>query len=171
MLTLNGQFPGYIRQQKHKIWRTYGFRPVSDQTILVIGAGQIGGFVADNCKALGMTVLGVRGSGRAHPNVDEMHTPDALLELLPRADIISVHVRANEETRKMFNESTFALMKRGVMFLNTARGMVVDEQALIAALNSGQVSSAYLDVFETEPLPTDSPFWEMDNVLLTPHAI
>ena len=170
MLTLNGQFPGYIRQQKQKIWRTYGFRPVSDQTILVIGAGQIGGFVADNCKALGMTVLGVRGSGRAHPNVDEMHTPDALLELLPRADIISVHVRANEETRKMFNESTFALMKRGVMFLNTARGMVVDEQALIAALNSGQVSSAYLDVFETEPLPTDSPFWEMDSVLLTPHA-
>ena len=170
MLCLNGQFLSYKKQQEQKTWRVRGFYPVSDQTILIVGAGMIGCYLADNCKALGMTVLGVRGSGRPHPSVDEMHTPEALNELLPRADIVSVHVRASEETRAMFNEQTLGLMKPGVLFMNTARGMVVDEPALIAALKSGQVSSAYLDVFETEPLPTDSPLWDMDNVLLTPHV-
>ena len=170
MLSLNCKLPTYAAQQREKIWRMVGFYPISDQTVLVVGAGAIGGYVADYCKALGMTVLGVRDSGRAHPSVDEMYTPDALRSLLPRADVVSLHVRANEDTRKMFNDELFGLMKTGALFINTARGMVVDEAALIRALERGQISNAYLDVFETEPLPSDNPLWTTDNVLITPHA-
>ena len=170
ILTLNSGFLTYLKQQQARTWKTSGFYPVSDKTLLIVGAGAIGGYVADNCKALGMTVLGVRDSGRPHPSVDEMHTPDQLDALLPRADIVSLHIRANDETQGLIDARRFGLMKHGVIFVNTARGAVVDEQALIRALTSGQVASAYLDVFEKEPLPQDSPLWGMDNVLLTPHA-
>jgi len=170
MLAMNSSLFEYKAQQQRKHWEMRGFFPVCDQTVLIVGAGTIGGQFADNCKALGMTVLGVRGSGAPHPSVDEMHTPDKLNELLPRADVVSLHVRATETTRAMFNADTFALMKPGALFLNTARGLIVDEAALVEALRSGHIGGAYLDVFEQEPLPSDSPLWSLDNVLLTPHA-
>lgn len=170
MLMLNGQFLSYLSQQKRAQWQPQSFIPICEQTLLVVGAGAIGGLVADNAKALGMRVLGVRGSGAARPSVDEMHTPDALDSLLPEADFVSLHVRLSDQTRHLMNKKTFARMKPGAKFINTARGGLVDENALLDALDSGRVSAAYLDVFETEPLPQASPLWGKENIFITPHA-
>ena len=170
ILALNAQLFTYHRQQMHKVWDMQGFLPVSDKTILIVGAGSIGALVAEKMKALGMHVIGIRGSGQPLPGFDEMHTPDALHALLPRVDVISVHARATAETQGLFDEQEFDLMKPGVIFANTARGSLVNEPALIHALTDGRVAAAYLDVFEVEPLPADSPLWELDNVLLTPHS-
>ncbi len=170
MLMLNGQFLSYVSQQKRAQWQPRSFTPICEQTLLVVGAGAIGGIVADNAKALGMRILGVRGSGAARPSVDEMHTPDALNRLLPEADFVSLHLRLSDQTRHLMNKDTFALMKRGAKFINTARGALVDERALIDALDSAQVGAAYLDVFETEPLPKSSPLWGKGTVFITPHA-
>ena len=170
MLMLNGQFLSYMSQQKRTQWQPRSFTPICEQTLLVVGAGAIGGIVADNAKALGMRVLGLRNSGAARSSVDEMHTPDALNRLLPEADFVSLHVRLSDQTRHLMNRETFALMKPGAKLINTARGGLVDENALLDALDSARVGAAYLDVFETEPLPTSSPLWGKGSVFITPHA-
>ncbi|MDJ0608897.1 MAG: D-2-hydroxyacid dehydrogenase [Kiloniellales bacterium] len=170
MLMLNGNLLSYRDQQRAVTWRPIPFRPLSDQTLLVVGVGAIGGYLADNAKALGMRVLGTRRSGAPHPSVEEMHPPEALPDLLGRADVVSLHLRLTEETRHTIDRAALAAMKPGAMLINTARGPVVDEPALIAALESGHLGAAYLDVFETEPLPPDSPLWSFDRVFVTPHA-
>ena len=126
--------------------------------------------MARNAKALGMRVLATRGTPAPHPAADEMHGPDALHALLPRADFVSLHVRLNPATRGMLSREGLAAMKPGAYLVNTSCGPVVDEAALVDALHSGHLAGAYLDVFETEPLPAESPLWTMPNVLITPHA-
>lgn len=170
MLMLNSNLHRYLHQQRVREWRQHGFQPMCDKTLLIVGVGAIGGYIADNAKALGMRVLGVRGSDKPHPSVDEMHPPSELKGLLGQADVVSVHVRANDETHHMMNAQTLAAMKPGSMFINTSRGSVVDEAALHDAVISGHIGSAYLDVFETEPLPSGSPLWDLPNVLITPHT-
>lgn len=170
MLMINGNFPLYAVRQREKSWRSTAFEPIAGKTLLIAGVGAIGGCVADNAKALGMRVIGTRRSGASHPSVDEVHDPGALASLLPQADFISLHVRLSNETRHMIDAGAIDLMKPDTVFINTARGGVVDEVALTDALRHGRLKAAYLDVFETEPLPEDSPLWSMDNVVLTPHA-
>ncbi len=170
MLMLNGNLLSYRDQQRAGTWRPIPFRSLSEQTLLVVGVGAIGGYLADNAKALGMRVLGTRRSGRPHPSVDEMHPPEALHDLLGQADVVSLHLRLTGETRHTIDRAALAVMKPGALLINTARGPVVDESALIAALESGHLGGAYLDVFETEPLPADSPLWSLDQVFITPHA-
>ena len=104
------------------------------------------------------------------PGVDELFGPGDLYAALGRADYVSLHVRANDETRHLIGAEALAAMKHGAVLINTARGLVVDESALVEALARGHLGGAYLDVFETEPLPGSSPLWDMENVLLTPHA-
>ena len=170
MLALGCGFPRYAEQQRARQWRPVAFTPLRDRTLLVVGFGRIGECVARNAKALGMRVLAVRGTPAPHPAADEMHGPAALHALLPRADFVSLHVRLNPATRGMLSREALAAMKPGAYLVNTSRGPVVDEAALIDALHSGRLSGAYLDVFETEPLPPESPLWSMPNVLLTPHS-
>lgn len=169
LLMLNGNFLTYVKQQKEKVWRQHGFQPLSDQTLLIVGVGAVGGCVADNAKALGMRVLGTRRSKTPHASVDEMHAPEALPDLLGRADVISLHVRLNEETTHLIDRQAIANMKADSILINTARGPVVEESALIDGLRSGHLRAAYLDVFDTEPLPADSPLWHIDNLFITPH--
>ncbi len=170
MLMINGNLHRYASQQRDRIWRNIPFHPIAGKTLLVVGVGSIGAYVADNAKALGMTVLGTRRSDAEHPSIDEMHSPAALESLLPRADFVSLHVRLTDETRHMIDAEALSLMKPDATLINTARGGVVDESALIDALKHNRLKSAYLDVFDTEPLPADSPLWELDNAILTPHA-
>ncbi len=170
MLMINGNFPRYAAQQRETKWQSIAFEPIEGKTLLIAGVGAIGGHVADNAKALGMCVIGTRRSGASHPSVDEIHEPAALASLLPRADFISLHVRLSDETRHMIDAEAIGLMKSDAVLINTARGGVVDEIALVDALRQGRLKAAYLDVFETEPLPEDSPLWHLDNVVLTPHA-
>ena len=170
MLALGCGFLNYVDQQRARRWNPVAFTPLRDRTLLVVGFGKIGECVARNAKALGMRVLAVRGTPAPHPAADEMHGPDALPALLPRADFVSLHVRLNPATRGMLSRERLAAMKAGAYLVNTSRGPVVDEAALIDALRSGHLAGAYLDVFETEPLPAESPLWSMPNVLITPHS-
>lgn len=170
ILSLNRGLHRYRDHQRARVWRPHLFRDLRGQTLLLVGVGAIGGHVAPLARALGLRVLGVRRNAAPHPDVDEMHTPDALPGLLARADIVSVHLRATPDTAGFFDAARFAAMKPGAMFVNTSRGSVVDEGALRDALARGAVGSAYLDVFAQEPIAHESPWWGMDNVLVTPHA-
>ena len=170
MLALGCGFPGYAKQQRARRWMPVSFTPLHGRTLLVVGFGRIGECVARNAKALGMRVLAVRGRPAPHPAADEMHGPDALEGLLPDADFVSIHVRLNDTTRGLFSRRALAAMRPGAFLVNTSRGAVVDEPALVDALRSRHLGGAYLDVFETEPLPVESPLWAMPNVLITPHA-
>lgn len=170
MLALGCGFLNYVDQQRARQWKPMPFTPLRGRTLLVVGFGKIGECVAINARALGMRVLAVRGTPAPHPAADEMHGPEALRALLPRADFVSLHVRLNPATRGMLSRDELAAMKPGAYLVNTSRGPVVDEAALIEALRSGRLGGAYLDVFETEPLPAESPLWTMPNVLITPHS-
>lgn len=170
ILALNGRFLAYIEQQNRREWSPLPFRPLAGQVLLVIGLGEIGGHVAARAKAFGMHVIGIRRSQIFHPAVDELYPPVALMDVLPRADVVSVHLRSDESTRRLMNAGTFAAMKPNAIFINTSRGSVVDESALIQALLVERLAAAYLDVFEEEPLAATSALWGMKNVLITPHA-
>ena len=170
MIALGCGFLGYHAQQRARQWKPVPFTPLRDRTLLVVGFGAIGQCVAQNAKALGMRVVAIRGTPTPHPAADEMHGPDALHALLPAADFVSLHVRLNADTRGLLSHEGLAAMKRGAYLVNTSRGPVVDEKALVDALHSGHLAGAYLDVFDTEPLPAESPLWAMPNVLITPHA-
>ena len=170
ILALNGGFLHYVERRREGRWQPRPFVPLSEQTLLVVGPGSIGGLVAAHGKALGMHVISVRKTPVPHPAVDEVFGSEALHDVLGRADYVTLHVRANEETRHLMDSGALAAMKRGAVLINTTRGFVVDEAALVHALESGQIGGAYLDVFETEPLPESSPLWKFENVLITPHA-
>lgn len=170
MITLNGQLLTYRDHQRAGIWEPLSFKPLEGQTLLVVGTGAIGIWFAQYAKTLGMTVIGVNRSGAPVEPCDETIAFAGLDDALPKADIVSVHLRQTPETERLFDQRRFSLMKPNVLFMNTARGRIVDEAALCDALTKGAIRGAYLDVFETEPLDSKSALWGMDNVLMSPHA-
>lgn len=170
MITLNGNLLTYRDHQRAGIWNPLSYLPLQDQTVLVVGMGAIGTWFARYAKTLGMTVIGVNRSGDPVEPCDRMVALSDLDAVLPDADIVSLHLRQTPETEKLFDAERLVLMKPSALLLNTARGRIVDEAALCACLESGGIRGAYLDVFATEPLPKDSPLWQMDQVLMSPHA-
>ena len=138
----------------------------SAATIGVVGLGRIGSRVADQARALGFEVLGCDPHAPPRPGV-RLATFE---ELLRGSDLITLHAPLNEETSHLIRADTIALMRPGALLVNTCRGGLVDEAAVIEAVRSGQLAGVALDVFETEPLPADSPLRSLPNVLLTPHA-
>ena len=139
---------------------------LNDKTLGVVGAGHIGREVIRIAQAMGMKILATAHHPR--PDEDGIHFV-ALEELLEQSDFISLHCPLNEETRHMIGAQQLAKMKQSAFLINTARGALIDEQALIAALRSGQIAGAGLDVQETEPPAEDNPLYAMENVVLTPH--
>ena len=145
-------------------------RDLQGQTAVVLGVGKIGSEFARLARALGLKVIGVRrGPRRADDPVDELHTPAALPGLLARCDWLVVTCPLTPETRGLVGVELIAKLPHGARIINVARGEIIDEPALIAALQSGRLAGACLDVFETEPLPPSSPLWDMPNVIVTPH--
>ena len=165
------ELPRLQRQQRAHEWptRIVG-RPIQGSTVLVAGLGGIGQQVAKRCKALGMKVLGVKRSVGEVPGVDEVHSLDDLAEVVGRADHIVFTLPGTPQTEKLADAALLARAKPGVTVVNVGRGTVIDQDALIDALRSGQVGFAALDVFEREPLEDDSPLWDLDNVLVSPHS-
>lgn len=170
MITLNGQLLTYRDHQRAGIWNPLTFKPLQGQTVLVVGMGAIGTWFARYAKTLGMTVIGVNRSGAPVEPCDRTIAIADLDTVLSDADVVSVHLRQTPETEGLFDQRRLGLMKPTALFLNTARGGIIDEAALCHALEFGDIRGAYLDVFATEPLDPDSPLWRMDTVLMSPHA-
>jgi phosphoglycerate dehydrogenase-like enzyme len=174
LLMLARGFPRWLDAQRRRAWEPMRGAAVPcdlrGQTVAIVGLGTIGATVARLCQALGMRVIGLRRSPlRAGDPVDEMHSLPALPAVLPRCDWIVLACPHTDETHHLLNARTLALLPKGARVINVARGGCVDEPALIAALGSGHLGGAYLDVFEKEPLPADSPLWDMPNVIVSPH--
>ena len=157
--------------QRAKQWPgRWAMKQVSEQTVLIVGLGGIGSETARLLKGLGATVLGVKRTAEPVEHVDEVHTAAALPELIARADAMVITLPGTDATTGLIDRDLLAAAKPGIIVVNVGRGTVVDEPALVDALRSGTVSSAYLDVFATEPLPDESPLWEMPNVIVSPHT-
>jgi phosphoglycerate dehydrogenase-like enzyme len=141
------------------------------KTAIVVGTGRIGGRIARLCKALGMRVIGVRRDPtQGVDGADEVHGFRDLPRLAPRADFLVLACPLTDETRNLVDAAVLAAMKPTARVVNVARGRVVDEPALVAALREGRIGGAALDVTADEPLPQDSPLWDMPQVLITPHT-
>jgi phosphoglycerate dehydrogenase-like enzyme len=173
LLMLARSFPHWLAHQRRHEWKPLdppNFpRDLRGQTLLVVGLGAIGIEIARLARLLGLHVIGVRRSQTAVAHVDEMHTPDELAELLPRCDWLALACPLTNETRGLFDGALLGCLPHGARLINISRGEVLDEAALIAALESGRLGGAYLDVFQQEPLPAGSPLWNLPNVIVTPH--
>ncbi|MCW5559760.1 MAG: D-2-hydroxyacid dehydrogenase, partial [Verrucomicrobiae bacterium] len=165
-------------QAENQARRTWGrgnseLTPVAldGRTMLVVGIGGIGSEIAKRAKAFGMTVWATRRSEAPKPEyVDRVELSPALLSLLPQADVVAIAAPLTPETQGLFNQQAFAAMKPGAYLVNIARGPIVVTEELVAALRSGKLAGACLDVIDPEPLPANSPLWEMRNVVITPHV-
>jgi phosphoglycerate dehydrogenase-like enzyme len=151
-------------------WTRTPFREIAGSRWLIIGFGAIGQGVAERARAFGAAITGVRRSGDAHPAAERMGRFDDIPALLPEADVVVLCCPLSAETRHMANAAFFAAMKPRSILANVGRGELVDEPALLAALDKGVPEHAVLDVFAQEPLPADSPFWDHPRVALTPHS-
>ncbi len=175
--TVMGYILAFARRQpwmdaamKRGEWQKIPGRSLSECTLGVVGVGNIGKAVTRRARAFGMTVLGNDIVEIDHVFVAETGIRMvALDELLAQADFISINADLNPTSYHLINAGTLAQAKAGAVLINTARGPIVDEPALIDALRSGHLGGAALDVFEVEPLPADSPLLAMDNVMLAPH--
>ncbi len=174
LLMLARGFPGYIQGQHKHEWRPLrGAALPADlrgQTVLLIGVGAIGKVFAGYAHAFGLKVIGVRRSPKsADDPVDEMHHPSKLAELLPRADWVVIACPLTRETRNLIDAAAFKRMRKGARLINIGRGEVMDEAAFIEAIRSGQLAGAAIDAHAQEPLPADSPLWDLPNVIVSPH--
>lgn len=174
LIMLARNFPRWLKAQREHRWDPMRAadepRDLRGQTAIIVGLGSIGREIARLAQALGLNVIGVRRSPLAPGDpVNEMHTPDQLPHLLPRADWLILACPLTEETRGLVNATVLARLPRSARLINVGRGEVVDEPALIEALRSEKLAGAYLDVFAQEPLPPDSPLWDLPNVIVTPH--
>lgn len=171
MLSFTRGFHHYSKAQQKNEWSKVSPEgEIHEKTIAVLGVGQIGQETAKIAKAFNMKVLGVRHSGKNADNVDEMYTPDQLKEVLPQSDFVVVTLPLTEETYHLIGKEQLKVMKDTAFIINIGRGKVIDETALIKALENREIAGAGLDVFEQEPLDSASPLWGMDNVILTPHT-
>jgi D-2-hydroxyacid dehydrogenase (NADP+) len=140
------------------------------QTLCVLGLGDIGGTLARKAKALGMRVLGVRRSEERFPGLDGQYTPDQLSQALPQADHVALCLPLTKETRHIIAERELRAMKPSAYIYNVGRGPSIEPTALLQALSEGWIAGAGLDVTDPEPLPEDSPLWDLPNVLLGQHS-
>ncbi len=163
---------GLERDQHAHEWPSIRVHPrhLDEMTVLVLGLGGIGKAVASRLKAFGTEVWGTSRSGRAVGNVDRVVPLSKLHDALAKVDAVVITLPGTDETRHMFDREAFAAMKKGTILANVGRGSVIDEEALLEALDGGTIDFAALDVVEREPLPEESPLWNHDKVLLSPHS-
>ena len=167
---------GRDRQQRH-VWRgmigdlVQREDELGGKTLLIVGLGKIGSRLAKLAKAFDMQVLATKRNPAISAGfADAVYRPEELTALLPQADFVALTCPLIPATDKLIDDSAFACMKESAYLINVARGGCVDEPALLAALRSGAIAGAGIDHFWEEPLPQDSPFWDLDNVLITPHT-
>ncbi|HZS83546.1 MAG TPA: D-2-hydroxyacid dehydrogenase [Stellaceae bacterium] len=163
--------------QKQRVWRgmigdlTRREDELGGKTLLIVGLGRIGGRLAQLAAAFDLRVVGIRRNPAAGANgAHSVHGFGELATLLPQADFVALACPLTKETQALIDGTALSRMKQSAILVNVARGRVVDEEALIAALKAGRLAGAALDVTVEEPLPAASPLWDMPNVLITPHT-
>ena len=170
ILALAKHVPRALDQQRRREWRPFASRRLEGQTVGILGLGAIGLGVARRCRALGMRVIGTRHRPAPHPDVDAVHGADETMRVLAESDVVVVVLPLTPETRGLLDARAIAGMKPRARLVNVARGGIVDEPAVARALADGRLAGAAFDVFEEEPLPSESPLWDAPNLLVTPHV-
>lgn len=172
ILQLIKRLDQYQRNQAQHIWRNEGaVSSIEGSTTLVVGFGDIGSSFAQRMHALGSTVIGIRRNVTGKPDyVSALYQMDALDRLLPLADFVSLSLPNSPQTQKVIGAKQFAEMKDSAILVNVGRGSAVDTDALVAALNGGQIGGAVIDVVDQEPLPAEHPLWDAPHLVLTPHV-
>ncbi len=170
MLAANRDLGRNVRNQECKVWNRWPGRVLDRKTVGILGVGAISEALARQCKAFGMRVLGFSGSERQVEHFDRICTRDELERMAGELDYLVILAPLTVETKNLVDRKIFAAMKPTSTLVNVARGGIVQEDDLLEALRTGKIAWAGLDAFAEEPLPADSAFWEMDNVLITPHV-
>ncbi|MFB6094311.1 MAG: D-2-hydroxyacid dehydrogenase [Halanaeroarchaeum sp.] len=173
MLSLSRRLHTYVSAQDEHAWDRADWDEaftLFSEPVTVVGLGTLGQGVARRAAGMDMAVTGVRRTPARVPHVREVHPPDALHEAIADARFVVVTVPLTEETEGMFGPAEFEAMREDAFLVNVARGDVVDQDALLEALEGDEIAGAALDVFEEEPLPADSPLWDTEDVLITPHV-
>jgi D-2-hydroxyacid dehydrogenase (NADP+) len=170
MMALARDFPRFVRNQTKHIWTKHDQRQLGGKTVVIFGIGVSGEALAVRAKAFGMTVIGVTGTPRQLPGFDRIVGRDQLVSVAAEADFLCVLVPWTRENDKIIDARVIGAMKPDACLVNIARGGVCDEQALLAALREKRIAGAGLDVFAPEPLDPSHPFWDMENVIVTPHT-
>ena len=171
LMMLNSRMPELAWSHRARNWNRVFTTTLEGKTVLIVGVGAIGGGIAEHAKAAGMTVLGIRKSAKPNPHVDEMHPPEALHALLPRADFVILNTALTPSTKFLIGRAELALVKKGASLANMSRGGLLDPAALDEALRSGHLAGAMIDVSHPEPPPPDWPYWETPNLMITPHVL
>jgi D-2-hydroxyacid dehydrogenase (NADP+) len=169
MLSLARDMPASARAQDRSEWLRWPSQLLTGKTVGILGVGLIAEYLAPICKALGMAVIGFSGSPRPAKGFDRVVARDDLIKTAPELDYLVALAPLTPETRGIVGEKLLKAMKPTAFLVNVARGGVVDEKALIAALESGEIAGAALDVFSEEPLPASNPLWKTKNVTIFPH--
>jgi len=185
ILAVARNLPELLELQRERTWQPLEGRELRDLTVGVIGFGSLGRAVASLAGAFGARVVAMRRNPAAaaddgspspddgfpfQPQVQRVVGPDALHELLAVSDFVVLAAPLTAETEGLIDEAALGAMKRDAWLVNVARGRLVDDRALIRALRDGRIGGAALDTFSDEPLPTSSPYWELSNVIVTPHT-
>ena len=174
MLAFSRGLFAMLEAQRHRHWERFAGTDLLGKTVVIYGHGSIGEEVARVSRSFGMTTIGLKRSVQGQDpralHVDELHPSAGLPAVLPRADFLVLAAPHTPETEGAIGARELALLPAGAVLVNVGRGALVDEAALVAALQSGHLGGAALDVFREEPLPPQSPLWGMPNVLVSPHS-
>jgi phosphoglycerate dehydrogenase-like enzyme len=174
MLYFAKRMPHVLAEQRRHHWERFALDTLPGKTLGIVGLGRVGQAIARLARSAGLRVVAVRrtpGARADTPDVDVVYPLAGLRSLLAESDYVVLIVPFTSETAGLLGKAELALMKRGAVLINIARGSHVDEPALIEALRSGHLGGAALDVFAHEPLPADNPLWDLPNVLVTPHSM
>lgn len=162
-----------LRQQAARSWEPFDVEELHGRTLGIIGYGEIGRATAERAKPFGMRIIALRRRperSAADPLIDRLYAPDELLALIAESDYLVIAAPHTPQTHHLIGAEAIGAMKPSAVLINVGRGAVIDEASLIPALTEQRIRGAALDVFETEPLSADSPFYGLENVLLSPHS-
>ncbi len=169
VLMLHSHMPAVITNQRQKKYDSLYASPIAGKTVVVLGTGSLGGAIAEMISRLGVNVIGVNRSGRAVEGCSQVVTTDALDAVLPQADYLVIATPDTPQTRGLMNRSRLGLLKKSAGVMNIGREAVMDYGALCDKLEDGSLGGAILDVFDPEPVESDSRLWTTPNLIMTPH--
>ena len=171
LISFSRRLPELLELQKKREWDRLKVDYLKDKTLAIFGLGAVGKEVARKASAFKMNVIGIKRNPDVNiPYVNNIYGPEQKKEVLNKADYVVVTLPLTDQTRGYFGSKEFAAMRESAYFINVARGEIVKEQELVKSLQNESIAGAALDVYQEEPLPKDSPLYELENVILTPHT-